>query len=131
MVNGPGVFEKKEGRKEGKKREGRQERKKVEEKYIPCWGQEFVKNATQIPHNHRNCLLDFSVKVSHYGTRFVRFLSYKFFLHKFYGYVIMYIEVCEYPIFLEDYNLSKCSIFVPFSAFYLVLENNVASPAFQ
>lgn len=77
------------------------------------------------------CLLDFSVKVSHYGTRFVRFLSYKFFLHKFYGYVIMYIEVCEYPIFLEDYNLSKCSIFVPFSAFYLVLENNVASPAFQ
>lgn len=39
------MFEKKEGKREGKKRGSRQERKKVKEKYIPCWGQEFVKNA--------------------------------------------------------------------------------------
>lgn len=44
-LNGPGVFEQKEGKREGKKRGSRQERKKVKEKYTPCWGQEFVKNA--------------------------------------------------------------------------------------
>lgn len=106
MVGGPGTFEKKEGRREERK-EGKRERK-----VYSMLGTEFVRNAIQILHNHLNflCVLDFSIKVSYYGTGIVHFLSYEFFLHKFYSYVIMHIKVHEYHIFLEDYNLSKWRI---------------------